>query len=89
MAKVAMLQMVADCCRAREFCKCCYFRPLFGRNGREKAPFLPLCFISRAHLGDIQRRVKVALWRLMGRDSSEISLAASRVKSGGLLASDI
>lgn len=55
---------------------------LFGRNGRGKVPFL-LSFISRAYLGDTQRGVEVALQKLMGKASSEISPAVSRVSQVG------
>lgn len=60
----------------------CSFRPLFGQNGRKKVPCFPY-FISRSSLGGSQRRVEVALWRLVGKDSSEICPAVSRVSQVG------
>lgn len=74
-----MLQVVVTVAEYEDFVIYCYFRPLFGQNGGNKVPFLPLSSISRADLGDIQRRVEVALWKLIGKASFGISPAVSRV----------
>lgn len=79
MAKIAMLHVVGAVAEHEGFVIHCCFRPLFGQNGRERVPFFPHFFICRAHLGDIQRRVEVALWKWMGKASSESSPAVSRV----------
>lgn len=67
MAKIAMLHVVVAVAEHEDSVIHCYFRPLFGQNGRERVPFLPLPFISRARLGDIQRRVEVALCKRVGK----------------------
>lgn len=59
--KNTMLHVLVAVAEHEDFVIHCYFRPLLGQNGRERFPFLPLLFISRAHLADIQGRVEVAL----------------------------
>lgn len=46
MAKIAMLHVVVAVAEHEDSVIHCYFRPLFGQNGRERVPFLPLSFIS-------------------------------------------
>lgn len=80
MAKIALLHVVVAVAEHEDFVIHCCFRPLFDQNGRERVPFLPLFFfISRAHLGDIQGRVGVALWEWMGKASFESSPAVGEV----------
>lgn len=67
MAKIAVLHVVVAVAEHEDSVIHCYFRPLFGQNGRGRVPFLPLSFISRAHLGDTQRRVEVVLWKWVGK----------------------
>lgn len=74
-----MLHMVVAVAEHEDFVMHCYFRPLFGQNGRERVPCLPLLFISRAYLRAIQRRVEVALWEWMEKASFESSPAVSKV----------
>lgn len=69
MAKIAMLQVVAGCCRAWEFRNTLLFQAFTWSKWEEKVSLsFPLCFISSAFLQDVQRRVEVALWRLTGKD---------------------
>lgn len=56
MAKIAMLHVVVAVTEHEDFVIHCYFKPLSGQNGRQRVPFLPLFFISRGYLGDVQRR---------------------------------
>lgn len=60
-AKVAMLHVVAGCCKAWEFHNTLPFQTSIRLKWEGKDPFLRLYFISRAYLGDIQRGVEVAL----------------------------
>lgn len=51
-------------------------------GGKEFPFFHSFFFISRAHLGDIQGRVGVALWEWMGKASFESSPSSERSQSG-------
>lgn len=67
MTKIAMPHVVAGCCGAQEFV-IYYFRPLVGQKWEIGENLLSLSFISRAYLEDTQRRVEVALKRVMGKE---------------------
>lgn len=82
MAKTAKLHVAVAVAEHEDFVIHCYFKPLSGQNGRQRVPFLPLFFISRAYLGDVQRRVGAALWEWMGRASFESSPEVSESQSG-------
>lgn len=68
MTEIAMPHVVAGCCGAQEFVIYCYFRPLVGQKWEVGENLLSLSFISRAYLEDTQRRVEVALKRVMGKE---------------------